>query len=69
MEPSIALTTRLIKPEDAAVMLGINLQTLAVWRCKRRGPMYVKIGGRAVRYPLEQLQAWIDRRTVSPVEN
>lgn len=35
----------------------IGKGTLANWRAKKRGPAYVKIGGRVL-YPLEQVEAW-----------
>jgi excisionase family DNA binding protein len=54
------LTTR-----EAAEVLGVKPQTLAVWRsAKRHGLPYVKVG-RAVRYGLSDLEAWLRNRTVA----
>ncbi|MGI6638399.1 MAG: helix-turn-helix domain-containing protein [Desulfobulbus sp.] len=50
---------RLLTPEETANMLGIQAQTLAAWRCKRRYPLrYVKLG-RAIRYRREDVEAFI----------
>ena len=40
---------RLLKPAEAAGLLGVAPQTLAAWRCRREGPAFVKLG-RMVRY-------------------
>lgn len=51
----------LISPPEAANMLGLSLQTLAVWRCEKRQPLpYVKVG-RLVRYRLVDVEAFISR--------
>jgi hypothetical protein len=42
---------------QAAHFLGLKVQTLRNWRCKRRGPNYLKIGSR-VGYLLEDLQRY-----------
>lgn len=61
-------TSNLLPPEEAAAMLGVTVGTLQVWRTTRRYPLkYVK-SGRLVRYRLEDVQAFIESRTVSPAE-
>ena len=42
---------------QAANFWGLKVQTLRNWRCKRRGPNYLKIGSR-VGYLLEDLQRY-----------
>lgn len=62
--------SRLLTPAQAAEILNVQVQTLAVWRSTRRGgPDYVKCG-RAVRYPAEAVERYLERRTVrvEPVE-
>ena len=55
-----ALFTR----EEAATYLGIKPQTLALWACTKRYDLpFVKVG-RAVRYRLADLDAFIESRTV-----
>lgn len=58
-----ALLTR----DDAARYLSVQPGTLRVWACERRYPLpFVKVG-RAVRYRIEDLDAFIAARTVHQV--
>ena len=41
----------------------VTVGTLRNWRAMRIGPTYVKIGGKAVLYPVEELDAW-DRKNM-----
>lgn len=44
----------LINETQAAAMLGVRPKTMTMWRYRRRGPAYVRISRRCVRYsPLE----------------
>lgn len=55
----------LLTREQAAEYLGITPRTLAVWACvKRYNLPYVKVG-RLVKYRRTDLDAFIDRRTVT----
>ena len=60
------IPTRLLSSREAAELLGLREQTLALWRCVKRQPQptYVKIGSRAVKYRLRDLEAFIERGTV-----
>ncbi|WP_322418802.1 helix-turn-helix domain-containing protein [Mesorhizobium huakuii] len=42
----------------------ISLGTLRNWRAKRIGPAYVKLG-KAVLYPIEELEMWDQNNTVA----
>lgn len=56
-----ALSRPLLSPEETAGILGVSVQTLAVWRCKKRYDLrYVRIGSR-IRYHSESVQAAIQR--------
>ncbi len=53
---------QLLTPEQAAQLLGVEITTLAVWRCTRRHNLpFVRVG-RLVRYDREDLRAWIEER-------
>lgn len=54
---------RLLTTEEAATMLGVQAQTLAVWRCKHRNGdlKYVQLG-RLIRYREIDVLDFIDRR-------
>jgi hypothetical protein len=52
----------LISPQDLADLLDVDERTLAVWRCQRKGPDFVKLG-RTVFYRRRDVEAWIDLKT------
>lgn len=54
---------RLVNERRAAEILGLQVRTLQQWRTSGRGVCYVKIGG-AVRYSLDDLDAFIAKSTV-----
>ncbi|MUZ65633.1 helix-turn-helix domain-containing protein [Agrobacterium vitis] len=43
---------------------GISVGTLRNWRAMRIGPTFVKIG-KAVLYPISELDAWDEKNTVT----
>lgn len=45
-----ALGLELIDTAEAAAILGLKANTLAVWRSRGEGPRYYRIGARIVRY-------------------
>lgn len=50
----------LMRPEEVATALKVEVETLNVWRCTKRYPLpYVKIG-RCVRYRASDVQAFIE---------
>jgi excisionase family DNA binding protein len=54
----------LLTPKQAAELLGLPEGTLAQWRSQRRGPPYVKMEFRLVRYRRSDLEEWIEKRMV-----
>ena len=56
-------TNPLMSPEQVAEYLGLEVETLNVWRCTKRYDLpYSKIG-RLVRYRPEDVEAFIVSRT------
>jgi excisionase family DNA binding protein len=53
----------LLTIKEAARRLSVTPRTLALWREKRRGPRFFRVGVR-VRYCLEDLNAWVKARAV-----
>ncbi len=51
----------LVNDVDAADYLGLSVHTLRRWRMFRNGPAFVKVGGKAVRYRIADLEAFIGR--------
>lgn len=52
-----------LRPHDAARVLGVARQTLARWRCEGQGPAFVKLGARLVGYRRTDLDAWLASRS------
>jgi predicted DNA-binding transcriptional regulator AlpA len=50
--------TRLLNEKQAAETLGLSPATLSSWRCRKKGPRWVKLGG-AVRYDDADLRKYI----------
>lgn len=53
---SLLLTT-----EEAAHELGSTANTLATWRHQGKGPKFIRIHGRMIRYRRADLIAWINQ--------
>ncbi|ORI18855.1 hypothetical protein BJD99_19120 [Rhodococcus sp. 1163] len=55
----------LLKPDEAAAFLRIEVATLVYWRCRKTGPRFVRIGdGRgAIRYRTSDLVAYLDQNS------
>lgn len=62
--PAAPRTMRLLTPKEASEFLGIPEGTLAQWRSQRRGPAFVKMEGRLVRYRASDLEQYITSRIV-----
>lgn len=59
---------QLLTTSEAAKLLGVQDQTLRVWRLTGKGPSYVRLGsGRFARasYTHEAIASWITARTFS----
>lgn len=54
----------LLKPKAAANRLGLSESTLAKLRMTRTGPSFCRLG-RAVRYQVADLDAWVASGTVT----
>nr|PZN17775.1 MAG: hypothetical protein DIU80_23905 [Chloroflexota bacterium] len=57
MQDDVLLTT-----EDVATLLNVKPRTLKQWRYERRGPRYVSLGRRIVRYRRSDVDEWIRSR-------
>lgn len=60
-----AETNQYLAPAEAAQYLGVSVDLLAQWRCKRRVPLpFVKIG-KLVRYRMRDLERFLADNTVT----
>ncbi|GEM_PF-1053633 len=58
----------LLTTQEAAQYLQIEESTLTNWRCtKRYGVPFIRVG-RLIRYRLSDLEAFLESRTVRPVD-
>jgi predicted DNA-binding transcriptional regulator AlpA len=54
----------LLTARQAAEYLGLPEATLAQWRSQRRGPQYIKLESRLVRYRSSDLEAYLGQHLV-----
>jgi excisionase family DNA binding protein len=57
----------LLTPDEAADFLSLSTETLAQWRSQRRGPNYIKLEGRLVRYRTAELERYLEERIVKTI--
>lgn len=62
MEANILLTEA-----QAAKILQAKPMTLNKWRCRRKGPPYLKLSGK-VRYRMDDLTAFIESSRIVPTD-
>jgi predicted DNA-binding transcriptional regulator AlpA len=55
-----------LKEEDVARDLSISVRTVQGWRSDGRGPPFLKVTSRIVRYPRELYEAWKESVTKRP---
>jgi predicted DNA-binding transcriptional regulator AlpA len=58
---------QLLSTPEAAAYLHISTKTMENWRWQSRGPDYVKVGRRSVRYQTSDLQQFV-RRGLNPIQ-
>ena len=58
------MTSRLIKQSEAASYLGLSEATLERDRWRGGEIPYIKVGPRAIRYDLNQLDIYLESKTV-----
>jgi predicted DNA-binding transcriptional regulator AlpA len=60
---------RLLSPKEASDFLVVPESTLAHWRSEHRGPVYVRLEGRLIRYRKSDLEKYIGERIVERMES
>ena len=53
---------RLLKPTEVAALLGVTHWTLKNYRDRGEGPPHVRLSSQTIRYPSDELEAWIAAR-------
>lgn len=57
-------TKMLLMPNDVCKMLGITRATLQNWRNSKKGPPFVRLTEKNIRYAKADVTRWIEQRTV-----
>ena len=57
-----------LNEKEAAKLLGFAVQSLRNWRHQRRGPAYLVVNARSIRYRVEDLKKFIEARRIDPEE-
>lgn len=63
--PPRARARGLLTTEEAADYLALSPSTLATKRSRGGGPPFVKLSAKIVRYPIQQLDEWIQQLLVA----
>ena len=58
--------TTMLQEREAARVMGLSVQTLRNWRHLQKGPPYVRLGKKAIRYSLEALHDYMEENTINP---
>lgn len=53
---------RLLSPSEVCEIMGIRPGTLQKLRQRKKGPPFIRLGHRTVRYPESDLKAWLANR-------
>ena len=56
------MSKRILRTPGAAEYIGLSASTLEKMRLSGDGPRFVRLGGRAVGYDRQDLDAWLDHQ-------
>lgn len=66
MIPNQEKRSPLLREREAAARLSVTPACLRKWRSNGRGPRFMRLGSRMIRYHENDLQHFIDQQTVHP---
>ncbi len=55
-----------VRATDVAEYLDTSVSNLARWRFEGKGPKYLKLGGRSIRYFWSDVDAWLEQSREVP---
>ena len=58
-----------MRTREAAQYLQLATSSLKYWRVKGKGPKYIRLESRSVRYRRADLDAWVERCALDTVPN
>lgn len=56
----------LVKQGVIAEMLSVSAKTMELWRREKRGPAFIRIGKRHIRYSIKDVEDWIEKQREEP---
>jgi hypothetical protein len=60
--------TNILDTNGAAKYLKLTVKTLEKWRWERRGPAFIRLSHKCVRYKVADLEKWLNSVRVVPKE-
>ena len=61
------MPTQKLTTVEAAKFLGVQPNTREIWRCRKKGPKYSKIGSRVL-YDINDLEAYFSSQAVHTID-
>jgi predicted DNA-binding transcriptional regulator AlpA len=58
------MDARLLDTKELSKMLGVTTNTLQIWRHEGKGPKYLKLSRRAVRYKEQDVLNWMESTAI-----
>ena len=62
--PEVPQKVILVDEKEAARMLGYTIRALQSWRLQGRGPKFVRVSAKSIRYRVQDLESWAAARLV-----
>jgi predicted DNA-binding transcriptional regulator AlpA len=57
---------KLLSEREVAERWGISEVTLQDWRCRQKGPPFIRLGGRMIRYRELDIEIWLIEQESHP---
>jgi predicted DNA-binding transcriptional regulator AlpA len=57
----------LLTEQQAAEWLGLSVHTLRDWRWRKKGPPWMQVSAKCIRYSVAAVQKWLDNQTCNPL--
>lgn len=58
-----------LSEDQVAEYIGFTPKALQAWRCNGRGPTYIRISARAIRYRKKDIDNWLESRLVNSTKD
>ncbi len=54
------MENNLLDQGEVAELLGVHPKTLGIWRDRKQGPPFIRLGEKLIRYNVEDVRAWVE---------